>query len=128
MPMNIPYFLVVYLYCSERFLKFKISVVFVLIKNLIFFTLLKKIIQKEEGKKLCHYRPILAIRTLTRSLWDTRKWVFWIVKDTQTDIRTLQLYDWIDRVGQFSENGPSYEEEQSKVFNRRTLCSFTKFS
>ena len=28
--------------------------------------------------KLCHHRPILGIRSLTRSLHDTRKWEFWI--------------------------------------------------
>ena len=50
---------------------------------------LKQIIKNE--KKLCHCRPILAIHPSTRSLQDTRKWVFWMVKKTKTGGRTLQL-------------------------------------
>ena len=41
--------------------------------------------------RLCHHRPILRIRSSTRGLWDTRKWMFWHVTTRRMEISTLWL-------------------------------------
>ena len=53
--------------------------------------------------KLCHHRPILGIRSLTLSLHNTWKWLFWNGTDRLTARRTWQLYDWIRPEGRFSD-------------------------
>ena len=40
--------------------------------------------KKKKKKKLCHRKPILAIRPLTRGLNDLQERVFWIITDIQT--------------------------------------------
>ena len=40
--------------------------------------------KKQGGKTFCHCMPIIAIRPLTRSFQDLRKWVFRIVTDLET--------------------------------------------
>ena len=52
--------------------------------------------KKKKKKKLCHRKPILAIRPLTRGLNDLQERVFWIITDIQThrqkDMSILTIY------------------------------------
>ena len=54
--------------------------------------------------KLWHHRPISGLRSLTRGLYNTWKWMLCHVTNIQTYGLTSQLYDWISQVGQFSDN------------------------
>ena len=78
--------------------------------RLVLSRLVKKIIETERTKKMCDRRPILAIRTSTRSLQATGKWVFCDGAHRQTHRRILQLVDWIglraDSVKRSHEGNP----------------------
>ena len=83
---------------------------------------------------MCHCRPILAICPSTRSLQDTRKWVFWIVTDRKTNKQTNIATLWLNRPrGRFSENvyyfaqETWYSQHWPKSFNQtRTDRQITK--
>ena len=50
--------------------------------------------------------PILAIRSLPKSLHHTRKWTFCDGADTQTNRQTWRLYDWIGPVTEYPDTEP----------------------
>ena len=50
-----------------------------------------RLVQNGAFSKLCHHRPILGIRSLTRGLHDLQKWVFCDDSDIQAVMATLWL-------------------------------------
>ena len=93
----------------------------------------KKSLKQKKQTNNRHRKQILAIRPSTRSLWDTGKWVFWIVTDIQTYRWTWRLYDWIALEADSVKMKPLIHSKKTTIWEDQgdVLCILscsTKFS